>query len=212
MSGSPTPRWASKVSAAKIRQLYERDAMGLVDEELIDEVAHAFYARCRSILAVTEASHGRVACPKCGQIIAHNLDKEALLVCPACAWALSWGDYFKSYKRKQLHGGGAVDVFQTFVDDLPKAKTPQQKMLLIDRIIHECHKGIIQKVQTYTRPVAVNLIDGTMTQVIRLLETLAYGPGSVDGAQARQRVWREQVLSGVQGREKYLAPEDDIDE
>ncbi len=212
MNGSAGPRWASKVSASKIHQLYERDALGLVDEDLIDEVAYAFYARCRSILTVTEASHGRVACPKCGQIIAHNLDKQTLLVCPDCAWTLSWGDYFKSYKRKQLHGGGAVDVFRAFVDELPRAQTAQQKMLLIDRIIHECHKGIIQKVQTYTRPVAVNLIDGTMTQVIHLLETLAYGPGSIAGAQARRQTWREQVLSGVQGREKYLSPKDDIDE
>ncbi|MBN1934802.1 MAG: hypothetical protein JW934_09060 [Anaerolineae bacterium] len=212
MNGSPGPRWAPKVSAAKIRQLYERDALGLIDEELIDEVAYAFYARCQSILTVTEASLGRVICPECGQIIDHHSDKEALLVCPDCAWMLSWGDYFKSYKRKQLHGGGAVDVFQAFVDDLPQARTPQQKMLLIDRIVHECHKGIIREVQTFTRPVAVNLIDGTMTQVIYLLETLAYGPGSVDGAQARRQTWRKQVLSGVQGREKYLAPKDDTDE
>ncbi len=207
-SPSRRPRWAAKVSPLEIRRLYECDAQGIVDSDLIDKVLYAFYARCQSILTVTEASRGRVACPECGQIITHRWDKQALLVCPACHWTLSWGEYYKSYKRKQLHGGGAVDVFQAFVNDLPQARTPQQKMLLIDRIIHECHKGVIRSVQTYTRPVAVNLIAGTMGQVIQLLEELAYGPGSVDGAQTRKRVWRKRVLSGVRGRDRWLGKGD----
>jgi len=53
-------QWAKKVSPNKIRRLYNLDAQGIMDEELIDDVAYTFYARCESILTVTEASRGRV--------------------------------------------------------------------------------------------------------------------------------------------------------
>jgi hypothetical protein len=53
-------QWAQRVSPAKIRQVYNLDAQGIMDEELIDDVAYAFYARCESILTVTEASMGRI--------------------------------------------------------------------------------------------------------------------------------------------------------
>jgi hypothetical protein len=52
-------RWARKVSQAKIRQLYQADAMGIVDEELIDKVGTALYACCQSILLI-EGNHSQV--------------------------------------------------------------------------------------------------------------------------------------------------------
>jgi hypothetical protein len=45
MSGVEAVRWAPRVPRATIRRLYEGDACGLVDEELVDDVAFAFYAR-----------------------------------------------------------------------------------------------------------------------------------------------------------------------
>ncbi len=198
-------RWAPRVSPVKIRRLYENDAQGIVDTDLIDDVAYSFYARCQSILTVTEASHGRVKCPLCDKIITRRGGKEELLQCPDCTWEIIWGDYFKTYRRKQLHGGGAVDAFQEFVMQLPQARSHTEKMLLIDRIVHECHKILTsdQKL-SYTRPVAVNLIDGSMGQTIKLLNELAYGSHSGWGAQERKKDWQEKVLRGVKGREKWI--------
>jgi hypothetical protein len=54
-------RRAPKVRPERIRRLYERDALGLVDDELIDDVGLALHARCRSIVLVDE---GLVRCPR----------------------------------------------------------------------------------------------------------------------------------------------------
>ena len=185
-------RWARRVSRNKIRRLYETDAQGILDEELIDDVACAIYARCESILTVTEASKGRVKCPCCGNVILRRSgSKEEVLKCNECSWEITWGAYFQSYHRKQLHGGGAVDVLRDFIRQFPTLRSPQEKMILIDRLIHECHKSLQEGV--YTRPVAVNLIAGKMTQIIILLDDLAYGAGSTPGAKEVYTVWRKRM-------------------
>ena len=190
-------RWAPKVRRDKIRRLYETDAQGIIDEELIDEVACAFYARCENILTVTEASMGRVKCPCCGNIILrHGVDKEQVLKCKECLWEITWGEYFQSYHQKQLHGGGAVEVFKNFIRQLPAVRSPQEKMILIDRIIHECHIDL--KKQQYNRPVAVNLISGTMIQIINFLDDLAYGQGSTPGSKDIQADWRNKMGDALQ--------------
>jgi len=45
--------WAPPVSKEKIRRLYESDASGLRDDELLDDVGITLYLRCKSILTVT---------------------------------------------------------------------------------------------------------------------------------------------------------------
>lgn len=189
-------QWAPKVSRNKIRRLYETDARGIVDEELIDEVAYAFYARCQSILTVTEASSGKVKCLSCGNIILREThEKEQVLKCDRCSWEITWGEYYRSYHRKQLHGGGAVEFFEDFVKALPKAQTPQEKMILIDQIIHECHKFFDRKTEElkYVRPVAVNLIQGKMTRIIAFLDDLAYGRENKARTKNNKMVWRKKI-------------------
>lgn len=200
-------RWAPRVPRSKIRRLYEMDAQGIVDEELIAEVAYAFHARCVSILTVSEAVSGKVKCPSCGKIIVRQGGKEEMLRCNDCSWETTWGEYLKTYQHKQLSGGGAVDVFKGYVAQLPTARSPEERMLLIDRLIHECHRALASPDEepAYTRPVAVNLIGGSMTQVIALLDDLAYGPGSTAGAEDRRTAWRERVLSSIENRPTWLA-------
>jgi len=185
-------QWAKKVSPEKIRRIYKLDAQGIMDEELIDDVAYTFYARCESILTVTEASRGQIKCPECGNLIPrHGVDKEQVIKCQDCSWEITWGEYFNSYHQKQLHGGGAVDVFKNFIAKLPLAKTPQEKMILIDSIIHECHKGL--KEGQYNRPVAVNLIAGRMTETIKFLEELANETENIRGFSEVYLEWRRKM-------------------
>lgn len=47
-------RWAPELRPDRIRRLYERDALGVVDSDLIDDVGLALHARCRSIVLVNE--------------------------------------------------------------------------------------------------------------------------------------------------------------
>jgi hypothetical protein len=204
-------RWAPKVAPAKIRQLYERDAQGIADTELVDEVAYGFYARCQSILTVTQASkYGRIQCPVCEQMIQRQgYDPQQRIHCPDCDWEITWEDYKRTYKGKQLHGGGAIDVFKAYVQRLPQARSHRDKMLLIDWIVHQCHLGLVRQEYRYLRPVAVNLIEGRIAQVIRLVEELAYGSGSIDGTQERREAWRQRVMRGVRQREKWISWEEE---
>ncbi|MBN1287314.1 MAG: hypothetical protein JXB47_18080 [Anaerolineae bacterium] len=196
-------RWAPRVPMNKIRRLYELDAQGIVDEDLIDDVAYALYARCESILTVTDAVFGRVKCPCCGAMVARRPgdDKTEVLTCAACGWQVTWGEYFQTYHRKQLAGGGAVGFFKEYRARLPGARSPQAKMLLIDWMIHRCHLAVVQPGTDPVdgRPAAVNLIQGNMTQVMFLLDELAYGPGSTPGVVETRDAWRAQVMGPYGG-------------
>ncbi|MHA2037562.1 MAG: hypothetical protein ACW98X_14090 [Promethearchaeota archaeon] len=138
-SESEMIKWSPRVSQQKIRLLYEKDAKGIIDEELIDDIAFSFFVRCQDIITVTDASLGKVKCIRCGDLIFHKGKKEEILKCKNCSWETTWGTYLKSYQRKQLHGGGALDIFQNFVAKLPKTRTPEEKMILVDQLIHEAH-------------------------------------------------------------------------
>jgi hypothetical protein len=170
-------KWSPRVSQQKIRFLYEKDAKGIIDEELIDDIAFSFFIRCQDIITVTDASLGKIKCIKCENLIYHKGKKDEVLKCNKCSWETTWGIYLKSYQRKQLHGGGALEAFKNYVAKLPRARTPEEKMILIDRLIHEAHQWTNKdfKESVFTRPAAVNLISGKMKQVMKFLDQLSRG-------------------------------------
>ena len=180
-------RWARRVEQQKIRRLYALDAKGIQDEELIDEVGYAMYARCESIRIVTYAHAGRAQCPTCEAIVEHRWKKNELLECE-CGWQLTWGEYLGSYQRKQLHGGSGFQNFLGFLERWPQARTPRDKLLAIDWLLHQCHSTAAFPVG---RPIAVNLIEGNAHEVAALLDELAYGAKSTPGVEAARDVWRE---------------------
>ena len=77
-------RWARRVEQDKIRRLYETDARGIVDEELIDDVGYAMLARCESILIATRASFGDVMCKGCRASIQARRDGRQHAPCLRC--------------------------------------------------------------------------------------------------------------------------------
>jgi uncharacterized Zn finger protein (UPF0148 family) len=193
-------RWAARVSPGRIRRLYRAFAQGVVDEPLLDEVAYGLYARCQSILAVKAAKEGRVTCPQCGAIIIRARgQRNGEIVCPACRWATTWFAYRRTYLRKQLNHGGAADVFEEYVRRLPSQQTPAQKMMLVDWLLHECHKAgyVPEDAPAWVRPIAPNLLDATMEECISLLDELA----GVTGREQQQRAWRRRL---DEGREEMM--------
>jgi hypothetical protein len=199
------------VPRRKIERLYGSDAEGIYDEALIDDVGTTLWVRCRSILEIHEAKQGRVRCPRCAR---RSVDtyiprqsgrardpRDEVLACPACGWQITWEDYTKSYKRKQLNAGGAVDVFQHYVDAYPRARTPREKMLAIDRLIHEFHYSLKNHPDQPTRPVAVNLIQGKLSDVEAFLDELTYGEAVPVKARDRRAAWRENRAA----RDRWLA-------
>ena len=74
MSDRSEIEWAPRVSLAKIRELYVQEARGDCDDELIEAVGFALYARCAGILEFTEACAGRVRCKRCA-----NAGRETII-------------------------------------------------------------------------------------------------------------------------------------
>ena len=185
------PRWAPRVTQQKIRRLYETDAKGIYDDDLIAEVGYGLLARCQSFLEANEAVAGKAHCPRCSAIVSHGGRKEELLRC-SCGWELPWAEYFKTIQHKQLSGAEPVlDQFRAFVREFPLARTLQEKVLLIDRLIHGFHW--YYKTESPTRPVAVNLIEGTMGEVVAFLDSLTYGESSTAGTAANYAQWDRNI-------------------
>ena len=178
-------QWGPRLPKWKLRRLYESDARGLLDEELLDEVGALLLERCRDILKVKDAQHGRVHCARCDKIGQTSLilrpptkgdPRDVLLTCPVCGWQITWGDYHKSFKRHQLNPGGATASFSAYIGSYSAAQTPQAKMLAVDRLIHEFHYSYSSLPDQPTRPVGVNLIEGKLPDVIDFLGQLTLGP------------------------------------
>ena len=179
-------KWARRVPQHLIERLYTLDAKGIVDEELIDEVGYALYARCESIRIVTAAAWGTATCPRCRAELKHTWNKKQVLTC-GCGWSGTWGEYLKSYQRKQLFGGNAFPVFKEFLERWPVARKPRDKLLAIDWLIHACH---LPAKMPSARPAATNLIEGSASELAVFLDKLAYGPESTPGREETRSEWQ----------------------
>jgi predicted RNA-binding Zn-ribbon protein involved in translation (DUF1610 family) len=197
-------RWAPRVNPSLIRRLYLTDARGILDEELIDEVGFALYARCRSILRVTDAhERGRVTCPRCGHVIVRSgrsVVEDALVACGSCSWRVRWLDYLKTYQDKHLHGGGAVALFEAFIKQFEHARyLPREKMLAIDRLIHCFHWELVSHPG---RIAATNLIYAkNKAELLAFLDNLTYGDGSTPGLPDNKEEWQRKLALSDQPQE-----------
>lgn len=183
------PQWAPRVTQWQIRCLYDSDALGIQDEELIDEVGYALAARCQSFIEAVEAVRGRAKCPACGAIVMHGVRSEELLTC-SCGWELLWKDYFATIQHKQLSGAEPVlEPFRAYIRDFPGAGSPRDKMMHIDTLIHGFHVYSREGLRV-TRPVAVNLIEGRLNDVVAFLDDLAASDRSTPGVAENRAAWR----------------------
>ena len=204
--------WSPRVSLYKIRALYLSNARGIYDGELIDDVGIALYLRCESILEFTEALHGRVKCKRCAKsgtttiIERRTMETTELLRCPICSWQVQWRVYLAEAKktRGKLNAGGAQSAFQEFVSNYPRCRSPKDRMLAIDRLIHEFHWAIRgeEKEPEAAKTAGVNLLEGSTTQFLDLLEGLAYDKNATPGLLAMRNWWRSQ--KPIARRRNYL--------
>jgi RNase P subunit RPR2 len=184
-------RWAERVSRRDIQRLYQSDAQGMLDRELLDQVHYAIYARICDMFEVREAQQfGRVKCRGCRQPIPQpyqmgGRNKNNVLECAKCGWSVTCGEFYDSYTGKSMLPGSAVDLFEGYLERFPSARTPSQKLLLVDWLIHQFHvmQGIARM------PVGQNVIQGSTDQVRELIESLAAGPDSTQGLSSLEE-WR----------------------
>jgi len=179
--------WVGKISRRDIQRLYESDAQGLLNVDLLDQVMYSIHARVQDMFEVREAQKlGRVKCRNCGSPISQPFwmggrYKNNVLKCEKCGWQTTCGEYQGSYSGKDLLPGSRSEMFQAFLDRFPAAYTPQEKMLLLDWLIHAFHvqSGVAGRL------VAMNVIQGTRDQLIELLTSLA----AVDSKQTTKEAW-----------------------
>ena len=185
------PTWAPRVTQREIRRLYDRDAKGIHDEELINETGYGLLARCLGSIDAAEAVGGRARCPQCSGIVMHSGRSLEVLRC-SCGWELTWRDYFDTIQHKQLLGAEPVlRQFRSFVRAFPAARTPQEKTLLIDQLIHGFHW--YYKTNAPTRPVAINLIEGRLSEVVAFLDSLSRGDSSTAGVAENYAQWDKSI-------------------
>ncbi len=86
---------ARKVSRRDIRRLYESDALGMLDEELLDKVIYAVHSRVVDMFIVQAAQkHGRVECRNCGAPVPQRFRmgtraRQDVLRCEQCGWQVT---------------------------------------------------------------------------------------------------------------------------
>jgi len=200
--GRAAVSWSPRVAKTRIRRLYESDARGLLDEELLDDIGTALYLRCRDILTIEEAKYGKVLCPRCDREGVRSIcprpgrARQGVIECGRCGWRIVWADYLRTFKRRQLNIGGAAAAFRRFVREWPREKSPREKMLLIDRLIHEFHYALNHpryEAGQPTRAVCVNLIRGKLTDVVAFLDELTHGERAAPEMLAARDAWRENL-------------------
>lgn len=195
------PTWSAKVPRWKIRRLYESEAAGMLDDVLLDDVGLSLLERCRDILTATAAHQGLVRCPSCGATVERHMrgspKQDEVVRCERCGWSLPWREYHRSYRRKGLVGGAAMPGIEAFAGSYPSLRTPRDRFLAIDRLIHYFHG---EAAGMPIRPAARNFIGGTASQILELLDGLAEGPSTPDYRQKLAR--RSDVLREIQTRSK----------
>jgi hypothetical protein len=164
------PRW-------KIRRLYEGEAAGLLDADLLDDVGLSLLERCRDILTATAAHRGRVRCPSWGSTVHRQTGRwrDEIVRCGGCGWSLAWRAYHNTYRNKGLVGGAAMPAIEEFAASYPTVRTPRDRFVAIDRLIHYFHG---EAADMPVRPAARNFIGGSPSEILELLDSLAEGPST----------------------------------
>lgn len=183
--------WAPKVRQAKIRQLYQNDALGAVDEILVEDVGLSLLHRCRSIWLVTQRE---VECARCGAVFPMSEPGTWKLLpgiqrcpTPGCGWETTAGEWHESWRHRELLGTAAVQAFETYLHEYPRARTTEERMVCIDQLIHSFHISL--QTGKLNRSFANNLIEGSHDQVVEFLDRLSARPGGVDKEQ-----WRASIV------------------
>ena len=188
-------KWCKKVSQELIARLYSQSVSGIEDDELIDEVGWALYARCESIVSATNGFEKKcLICTACGADVP-LIDNT--FSCSCGFIHATWEEFKKSYKGKQLHASNALPVFTDYLRDFPKARTYGEKLICIDILIHSFHiklsyyrtlpsYDITDESVELNRPTGANLIAGSLTEVIVFLDQLS----SIEGYSHGKAQWR----------------------
>ena len=160
-------KWSPKIHPQKLVSLYQRFMDNQVDEAEVDDVGLWLFLRVRDILLI--ADH-KLLCPQCGQEFTVTQDM-AICPNPSCTFSITEEQYHLSWRHKELFCGNALPCFQQYYERYPMARGINEKMIAIDTLIHGFHYDL--KVNLPNRAAANNLIEGSLKQVVDILDRLS---------------------------------------
>jgi hypothetical protein len=178
----PRIRWAPKLRTDKLVRLYQTDAAGRRDDELLADVGWSLYSRLCDVQRVVR---GEVACPRCQTdfvVRNSNQDLDTMVSCPSCGWQTTPRQWHKSWEHRGLNGH--CPEFEVFVTRWPDVKEPNQQMMLIDRVVHALHVAAHGSIGNFA---ARNFLEGKRPRIAAILDQLAYGPASTIETETREQ-------------------------
>jgi len=211
-------KWSERLHLNKLRRLYESEAKGHLDVDLLEDVAVMLYLRCKDIIAVDRANRGEVRCPFCYE---KNSDEIYILVqinetthqwldnlkCPRCGEEFLYSELRQCQRKKQLSIGAAGEAFRRFIREYERKAEPEARMLQIDRLIHEFHYALRTSPDCPTRSVGPNLLSATLTETMKFLDELS-GINSNPDLKTNADEWQEKKKKFIEAfpswKEKIL--------
>ena len=181
-------RWAARLQPGLLRRLYETDVTGIQDDDLCDEVGISLLARCETFHLVYR---NEVRCPMCGTVFKVVSGEKQNCPGAACAWFTDSSTYGQSVANFYAWPGRAVDAFEDFYQRYPAARGYQEKIILIDQLIHNYH---LNAKGNDGKSVASKLLEGNKKAVVAFLDALSARDGSA------KEDWRRHVAGTIDGR------------
>ncbi|MEE4194648.1 MAG: hypothetical protein V2J07_05555 [Anaerolineae bacterium] len=188
------PPWAARIPKESIARIYENDADGLYDEQLINQVAFMLLMRCESMVIAEDARNGRALCPVCGRLINHDAQKGTQLICPYCSWVGSWDAYRASMDGLHLIAPGLIPFLIEYSKHMTDQLSLKEKVFWIDWLIHRVHwEGTALPGQ----PGAVSLLRGRASDVNEFLRQLNAGTHHESEVEL-SNLWSEEQKAQIQ--------------
>ena len=200
-------KWSPRLKKEKLSRLYKLNALGIVDGDLLQDVAVTLYMRCKDIIAIYDAHYNfKVRCPVCyikgvenyldfPRALKKKTRDNYIFECENCGNSFSWKDFRSSHSRRQMNIGGAGDAFRRFINQYERNLDDNKLMLEVDRLIHEFHYGLRSDGITKSpgRIAAANLIDSdSITETVKFLDDLSNGIVN-DEMKKNAQTWRENL-------------------
>ena len=103
--------WSKRVKLWKVKRLYRFYQLGIIADDLLNEVGCGFYTRSRDIVTVVDAvKKGKVTCPECNHIILRSKyywyqrrqeqkKNHPEVSCSNCQLQLNWYEIRKKLRR-----------------------------------------------------------------------------------------------------------------
>ena len=96
-----------------------------------------------SICTIALIARSGVRCPVdgtefvLGDAAWHRLPKDSSATCPICGWQTTVAAWHDSFRKQDLNG--MAPFIEVYVASWPTARSYRDRMLLVDRLLHEVH-------------------------------------------------------------------------